>query len=164
MCILTCSIAKAVRDYDYMIAKADDEWNPYKITTERWLDRALLDDFKFPRQDSSEKLPIDDGILYYNNIDLLPLSYRGMEVRNRRWRATRRRLIAAFLTGSALIGPMLLMELHKTLWTALGTVIVATSLLGTISAIFTEWEDKDIMTAVALYAAVLVVFVGSTSS
>jgi len=150
-----------------MIAKAEDEWNPYKITTERWLDWALINDFKFLGQDQAtlpEKLPTDDGILYYENIDLLPLSYRGMEVKHRRWRATRRRLIAALLTGSALIGPMLLMELHKTLWTTLGTVIVATFLLAMISANFTQWEDKDIMTAVAAYAAVLVVFVGSTST
>jgi hypothetical protein len=75
--------------------------------------------------------------------------------------------------GLALIGPMLLMVLHKTLLTALLTSFVAVILFAFVVALIpsglipgTKSIDlglKDDLAATATYTAVLVVFVGVSS-
>jgi hypothetical protein len=75
--------------------------------------------------------------------------------------------------GLALIGPMLLMRLHRTLATQLATTCVSVMLFAILAALLASkkipWvepidlEPKDLLTAVAAYAAVLVVFVSQGS-
>jgi hypothetical protein len=65
--------------------------------------------------------------------------------------------------GIALIGPMLLMVLHRDLHTSIITASVATFLFASLLAVTARsLEGKDVLAAVAAYAAVLVVFVGTT--
>jgi hypothetical protein len=76
-------------------------------------------------------------------------------------------LLLAFFTGIvgglALLGPMLLMVLHKDLLTTLVTVSVAVIVFSAGMAYVMRRTGFKILTATAAYAAVLVVFVGASS-
>lgn len=69
----------------------------------------------------------------------------------------------AMFGGVALIGPMLIMTLHPSRNTSLITVSVSTFLFAPLLAfIASDSAGKDVLGATAAYAAVLVVFVGSS--
>lgn len=74
------------------------------------------------------------------------------------------RLMTALLGGLALVVPMLIMRLHPDLMTQLLTSSLFVLFVGTVLA----WRmddntEMDIITATAAYAAVLVVFVGTSN-
>lgn len=67
------------------------------------------------------------------------------------------------LGGVAVIGPMLLMSLHRTLTTSLVTSSVATVLFTLVLALRARnLKGQEVLGAVAAYAAVLVVFIGTS--
>ena len=67
------------------------------------------------------------------------------------------------LGGVAVIGPMLLMLLHRTLTTSLVTSSVATVLFTLVLTLRARnLKGQEILEAVAAYAAVLVVFIGTS--
>lgn len=67
------------------------------------------------------------------------------------------------LGGVAVIGPMLLMSLHRTLITSLVTSSVATVLFTLVLALGARnLKGQEVLGAVAAYAAVLVVFIGTS--
>jgi hypothetical protein len=68
----------------------------------------------------------------------------------------------AAIGGAFLIGPMLLMVLHKTLLTTLLTSSICVFAFGLLMAMFLE-KPFDVLSATAAYAAVLVVFIGTSS-
>jgi hypothetical protein len=73
------------------------------------------------------------------------------------------RLKMALFGGIALVAPMLVMSLHPTRLTQLLTTSVFVLVVGIILAWYMKDADKkDILGATAAYAAVLVVFVGSS--
>ncbi|KAH8589755.1 hypothetical protein B0O99DRAFT_636160 [Bisporella sp. PMI_857] len=73
-----------------------------------------------------------------------------------------RRFWMSGFAGIALVGPMLLMVLHRDQTTALATTSVAVVLFTIIIAIAARTASPEVAVgAVAAYAAVLVVFVGS---
>ena len=74
------------------------------------------------------------------------------------------RLTGGLFGGFALIVPMLIMDLHPTKLTSLLTTSVFVLALAILFAALTHWEPKDIIGATAAYAAVLVVFVGTSTS
>jgi drug/metabolite transporter (DMT)-like permease len=81
-----------------------------------------------------------------------------------RQKAFYQRLYMAAFGGIALIGPMLVMTLHNTKVTALVTTSVFVTVVASLLAWFMEdATPKDIMGATAAYAAVLVVFVGTST-
>ncbi len=74
------------------------------------------------------------------------------------------RLRMALFGGVSLIAPMLIMRLHPTLLTELVTTSVFILAVGAVLAWYMrDAEKRDILAATASYAAVLVVFVGTTS-
>jgi hypothetical protein len=73
------------------------------------------------------------------------------------------RMLAAFLTGISLIVPMLFMKLYDNLVAQLVTASVCVLVLGIALSFVEEMQKKDVVTATAAYAAVLVVFVGTNS-
>ncbi|KAI1264003.1 hypothetical protein F5Y18DRAFT_392132 [Xylariaceae sp. FL1019] len=86
---------------------------------------------------------------------------RNQENRDRDWRELTLRFSMAVIAGVALIGPMLLMVLHKGIVTDLVTTSVAVVV---VSAILSRWSTAapEVMVGtIAAYAAVLVVFVGT---
>ncbi|KAN0115486.1 hypothetical protein V8E51_005030 [Hyaloscypha variabilis] len=95
--------------------------------------------------------------------------FRELDKRGRILRAQKKaftgRILMALFGGAALIGPMLIMILHRSLNTSLITVSVATFLFALLLALCaTDSEGKDILAATAAYAAVLVVFVGTSGT
>ena len=74
------------------------------------------------------------------------------------------RLRMALFGGLSLIAPMLIMRLHPTLLTELITTSVFILAVGVVLAWYMkDAQKRDILAATASYAAVLVVFVGTTS-
>lgn len=87
----------------------------------------------------------------------LPLGQR----RSVNFKATLERFLIALLGGIALVGPMLVMELHNDLPTKLTTTSVAVFLVAAFVAVYSTAPPEIIISVVAAYAAVLVVFVGA---
>lgn len=74
------------------------------------------------------------------------------------------RMFMAIFGGVALIGPMLIMTLHPSRNTSLITTSVAVFIFAVLLANgASDSSGKDILGATAAYAAVLVVFVGTSS-
>ena len=85
-------------------------------------------------------------------------------ISRQREKAFTERVVMAMFGGIALIGPMLIMTLHKSENTSLITVSVATFIFALVMAVAAkESAGKDVLGATAAYAAVLVVFVGTSS-
>lgn len=96
------------------------------------------------------------------NLGFRELDQRGREERSQR-QAFTQRVVMAMFGGAALIGPMLIMTLHPSRNTSLITVSVATFLFALLLAfIASDSAGKDVLGATAAYAAVLVVFVGTS--
>jgi hypothetical protein len=86
-------------------------------------------------------------------------SQRTRLVKDRSLSAFLRRFSAALFGGITLIGPMLLMVLHKDKATDLLTTSVAVFLFAIVVAYFSDAAPEMIVSIVAAYATVLVVFV-----
>lgn len=69
----------------------------------------------------------------------------------------------ALLGGAFLTGPMLIMVLHKGLLTTLLTTYICVAVFGLVMAVFLE-DPFDVLSGTAAYAAVLVVFVGTSGN
>ena len=78
------------------------------------------------------------------------------------WLAARfKRFLLAFYAVVALIAPMLLMSLVKTLTCSLATTSIATMLFAILITFIKAVNEGQIFGITAAYAAVLVVFVGT---
>ncbi|MCJ1231330.1 hypothetical protein MMC12_008007 [Toensbergia leucococca] len=75
-----------------------------------------------------------------------------------------KRFMMAIVGGIALIGPMLVMALVPGIKCSLITTSLATVMFALFITYYTEIVDKDIVVATAGYAAVLVVFVGTSTN
>lgn len=74
------------------------------------------------------------------------------------------RLVMGIFGGVALIGPVILMVLHSSTATSLITTSVATVLFAMVLAVFgNKFTGQDVLGVTAAYAAVLVVFIGTSS-
>jgi hypothetical protein len=89
---------------------------------------------------------------------------RNRMIRDRRHKAFLLRFLMALFGGVALIGPMILMVLHHDRNTSLSTTSVAVFLFAIVVACFSDAGPEATTGAVAAYAAVLVVFVGTGQS
>ena len=74
------------------------------------------------------------------------------------------RFIVGSLGGCALIVPIIIMVLHSSLTKSLITVSVAVIMFALVISLVFETDNKDAITATATYAAVLVVFVGTSGA
>jgi VIT1/CCC1 family predicted Fe2+/Mn2+ transporter len=131
----------------------DTSWDPFLISNKGTLMDEQMKAF----------LPEHQG--RYTNTTLEGMlgtfSQRTQLVRNRSISAFFRRFAAAIFGGITLIGPMLLMVLHKDKATDLSTTSVAVFLFAVVVAYFSNATPETIVSIVAAYAAVLVVFVGT---
>lgn len=96
------------------------------------------------------------------NLGFRELDQKGREERSQK-QAFTERVVMAMFGGAALIGPMLIMTLHPSRNTSLITVSVATFVFAlALAFIARDSAGKDVLGATAAYAAVLVVFVGTS--
>lgn len=80
-----------------------------------------------------------------------------------RLRSRQGRFLTAAFGGAFLIAPMWLMVLHKTRWTALISTTAFVVVFGIVMSASLR-EPEDVLSSTAAYAAVLVIFVGTTMS
>jgi hypothetical protein len=141
--------------------------DPFKLMSLRLRDSCIMDEYdlqaaiprRWNRKFRGSRLAApNDG-----NTPELPGTSRASLQRSKNAEALAKRTWAGLLGGLALIGPMLLMVLHKDLLTTLLTVAVSTFLFAMLIARFTEISPNELMGSTAAYAAVLVVFVGTST-
>lgn len=72
-------------------------------------------------------------------------------------------LILALIGGGSLIVPMLVMSIHASKTKSLITVSVATFIFSFLLSMALRLQNNDVLAATAAYAAVLVVFVGTST-
>lgn len=72
------------------------------------------------------------------------------------------RFIVGLVGGLSLIVPLLIMAFHSSLTKTLVTVCIAVVAFALAAAVMFQLDNKDAITATATYAAVLVVFVGTS--
>lgn len=87
---------------------------------------------------------------------------RGRNVEKTWYRGFRERLVIAAAGGAFLVGPMWIMVLHGGLYTSLISTTAFVTAFGILMAYFLN-EAKDVLASTAAYAAVLVVFVGTSN-
>ena len=108
--------------------------------------------------------PYPDIEPYVYQFKLREIDKKGRLRREEKY-ATLERLILGSFGGIMLLGPMLLMVLHYDRNTTLITTCVSTVLFTIVLAIFARgMAGKDVLATVAAYAAVLVVFVGTSTA
>ena len=74
------------------------------------------------------------------------------------------RFIIAFIGGAALLVPVLIMSFHATVARKLITLSVAVFLFAVVTAVGFRATNSETLISTATYAAVLVVFVGTSDS
>lgn len=74
------------------------------------------------------------------------------------------RILAALLGGFALIVPMIIMSLDESVEKSLITASVSVVVVAVIVALASSGSSRDVLNFTAAYAAVLVVFVGTSLS
>ena len=167
-------IGTAVQNLDYMAHKKQEcsrigVEDPFQISSTNILNFRLMEEANLlPHSRTPEyaslKDCIRDGRKYDNRDNILPGTSR--TTYNEREMAMQflERFAMGILGGLAMIGPVLIMVLHKDLLTSLLTTSVATLLFAGALAIWGKSLGGDtVLALVAAYAAVLVVFIGSSS-
>ncbi|TVY89481.1 hypothetical protein LAWI1_G008352 [Lachnellula willkommii] len=160
---------QALRDWDYMQQQRDRHefpTDPFKLSSSWKRDHSIMEgtglmdniptrwEARLPRR----QMEPDDS-----EAPELPGHSRGGDRKGRKLREVTERLMCGIIGGLALIAPMLIMVLHGSVLTALLTVSVATILFVVAGALYLDVGPVQLIGATAAYAAVLVVFVGSTN-
>ncbi|KAI1081486.1 hypothetical protein F5B20DRAFT_579349 [Whalleya microplaca] len=150
--------AQAVRDWELMVdyekkAAGDQTKDPFCISSEWSLVRRAMNDASLESIDEYS----------HGNLDLIigAFNQRNRINKERSFKAFIVRFATAMSGGIALIGPMLLMVLHKDTATDLATTSFSVILFAFFMAIYSNGSPEAIVGIVASYAAVLVVFVGT---
>ncbi len=144
-----------MRDWDLMVDHAFKAGNnlskdPFLLSSERKISYDMM------RNAGLTGSPFEDDYEHEKE-GRLPLGQR----RSVTLKALVGRFIVALLGGVALIGPMLIMVLHNDQTTKLATTSVAVFLFAALMAIYSTAPPEILVSVVAAYAAVLVVFVGA---
>jgi hypothetical protein len=156
------TIVQALRDVKYMLEDPSADINVSNYT------KGLL----FINAYNDGAIMADAGLLdTHENSPLNVSDYTGIggmvheeKTEKQRTKEFFDRLGMALFGGAVLIAPMLIMRLHPTLVTELVTTSVFVLAFGIILAWFmTDGDRKDVLGATAAYAAVLVVFIGTSS-
>lgn len=156
-------VGKAIQDWELMEkysahANGKHENDPFLITTNFHLQKAILHDANF----------LDPDRRAYKTKDRenpqLPIGSRPGLRMVRDTQAVVKRFSFALFGGLSLLAPMVLMVLRKDTLTALLTVSVSVLLFAFVVALWAEdVSPSTVVTTVAAYTAVLVVFVGTSS-
>jgi hypothetical protein len=138
--------------------------DPFYVTGERFVDRCLLEVAMRGKGNEEPPLRQVKSMGKWETPSIRPEQIGGTRDGNFRqaWiKGFRQRLGVAAVGGIFLIAPMWLMILHNTLYTALVSTTVFVAAFGLMMALFLG-SLKDVLSSMAAYAAVLVVFVGLT--
>jgi hypothetical protein len=138
--------------------------DPFIITSTRQLDLCLMNKAGLTHASRhfakhlQKAIDAGDAIL-----PPIPSRTRKNHIRETKVGAFWKRLYMAIFGGFAVVAPMLLMVLYKHILTSLLTTSLAVFLFALAMATFSTANPETLLAAVAAYAAVLVVFVGTSS-
>lgn len=176
---MTISIATAIRNYDMMVdlkeaRRTIGEPDPFRITSQDRLGFILLKrvglfENRGPAvaaaSEERSRLNIKHKKAWDKGLNILPeFSRTQRKMLNERDKFIRR-LSLGVLGGLAILVPMLIMALVNTLMMSLVVTCVATLLFAVVLSLPLYGGDLDeqtVLGAVAAYAAILVVFVGTS--
>ena len=161
---------KALQDHDYMEKRSKSIRDPFLATGEYAIDNYVLN------SNIDDKLAKDPDIRHDASIrtweyvqpgdptqDYEPIcGTRSDNITKTWWRNFKERIVLATIGGALLIGPMWLMVLKSGLYTSLISTTGFVAGFGVLLAYYLE-EANDVLAGTAAYAAVLVVFVGTSS-
>jgi hypothetical protein len=141
-------------------AKSDPSLDPFVFTSANLLEMELMSDAGLVRSNKDAGTALSNG-----DVVLPPITRRTRKAHNRyvRKREIWERLYMALFGGIALVGPMLIMVLCKHQLSSILTVSICVFLFGLLMALFSTSSPETVLTAVAAYAAVLVVFIGTST-
>ncbi|KAF3011355.1 hypothetical protein E8E14_007893 [Neopestalotiopsis sp. 37M] len=154
---------QALQDYDYMGQFIWQSGDPFIITGERFVDRCMLD-AAMKGLGNDDDLRLIKPTRKWEDEFVIPAPIGGTRDRNLQtvlWKGFFERMLLAILGSIFLVGPMWLMVLHNTIYTALITTTACILIFGFAMALSLT-KPMDVMASTAAYAAVLVVFVGLT--
>lgn len=141
--------------------------DPFYVTGERFIERCMLQVAMKNRENDIDPLRYSDPVGEWEKKGIQPVPIGGTRDRifHQAWfRDFRKRIGVAIAGGIFLIAPMWLMVLwFNTLYTSLIATTLFVALFGLLMASVLE-KPIDVMSSTAAYAAVLVVFVGLTTS
>jgi len=161
---------KALQDHDYMEKRSKSIRDPFLATGEYAIDNyvlnsninmALAKDLDIRREASLrtwEYVHPGDPRQDYEPI----CGTRSDNITKTWWRNFQERIVLAILGGALLIGPMWLMVLKGGRYTSLISTTGFVAGFGILLAYYLK-EPNDVLAGTAAYAAVLVVFVGTSS-
>lgn len=155
--------ASALRDWALIIeysVKADvyGSQDPFVLTSNRPLDHCLMSEAGLIHPNRAANPSLEDAFFPPTNGGT-----RLGDKKREKSKAFLERLYMAIFGGVVLVGPMLLMVLYKHPLTSPLTVSIAVFVFALVMAAFSTESPGTVLTAVAAYAAVLVVFVGTSS-
>ena len=157
-------LAQAVRDYDFIISCVERPHDPFIMTSMRELEAGIL---RFELSHVPTELRRAKGGWDMINVadpKQRDGSTRGELTRKARLQGFFGRLAMALFGGVFLVGPMWLMVLDNKRYTSLISTSVFVFAFAIVMAVTLYKETMvTVMSATAAYAAVLVVFVGTTS-
>lgn len=162
------NLAKALQDYDYMQDRSKSARDPFLATGEYAIDDFVLRSFG-ERLESEDLKKVSSLKAWQKDLlddpdqrhDPLCGTRSGNESRLLKQGLWTRIMLAA-IGGAFLIAPMWLMVLNGGLYSTLGTTTGCVAIFGLVMAFMLE-EGKDVLGSTAAYAAVLVVFVGTSN-
>ncbi|KAK3291386.1 uncharacterized protein B0H64DRAFT_331010 [Chaetomium fimeti] len=155
---------KALQDYDYMQNRARSNRDPFLVTGEYYTDNYILGQYLSAGLQAQE-LETAGSVGDWETDDSRQTvcGTRGDNL-SRTWFVNfRRRVAIAAVGGLFLVGPMWLMVLYNKLYAQLISTTVFVTAFGIVMAIFLN-KDDAVLASTAAYAAVLVVFVGTSTS
>ncbi|KAH9223720.1 hypothetical protein DL95DRAFT_379735 [Leptodontidium sp. 2 PMI_412] len=163
------SYTSGIRDWELMVkysskGKSDPSLDPFVFTSANLLEKRLMSDAGLVKLRSREIKHVDTAIKE-GNAFLPPITAGTRLAYNQDMRNSERwdRLYMALFGGIAVVGPMLIMVLYKHQLSSILTVSVCVFLFGLWMAFFSTGNPETVLAAVAAYAAVLVVFIGTST-
>ncbi|KAI1140703.1 hypothetical protein F5Y05DRAFT_374529 [Hypoxylon sp. FL0543] len=150
---------QVLQDYEYMVKFSGQQSDPFVATAERCVDSILMNKAMRIEQARPRELP-PFHFPGLTSESLTPITIPRSDATSE---ALITRIAVAAGAGLFLIAPMWIMVLHNTLWTGLATTTAFVAVFGLSMAYFLS-ENIHVLSISAAYAAVLVVFVGLTTS
>ena len=164
--INTGSIGEAQRNFEYMREcearyPGDDERDPFYLKSTKVLQRQAMEDARLIPNHMRPKgrLP---GALDRAHSAELPGTARGMANEEARAQQLTVRFFMAVVGGLALLIPMLVMTYYPGRNVSVVTTSVAMLIFAAMITLGTQLAPDQVLGATAAYAAVLVVFVGTS--
>lgn len=158
-------------------ASSTAEEDPFRITTHSQMSADLMQEagiFRLPLRFKGLTLPVQRAMPLdrHRSVKLPGVTSRKAYNENEQVQQIMARFCWGVGGGIALIAPMLLMALHRTLFTTLLTTAVSVVLFAFAVAVISggiipgskpiDLGPRDVLAATGTYAAVLVVFVGGS--